>query len=84
MSTTEAPVFEMRHRLGLAMEHAELDADDMATRLGCAATTVRNYLSGRTTPRRAVVMAWAALCDVPFEWLKQGISSTGWTALLAA
>lgn len=81
MSTTEAPTapaFELRHRLALALEYADLRPEDMAEEIGRSATTIRNYLAGRTRPTRAVLFTWAARTGVPFEWLEQGKSSTGW------
>lgn len=84
MADTAAPVapmgpaFELRHYLHRAMEEAGKKPEDMAALLGCSVTTVRNYLRGRTTPTRAVLIAWASICEVPFEWLEQAIRRTGW------
>lgn len=81
MATATAPagpIFELRHYLDRAMEQAGKKPEEMASLLGCSVTTVRNYLRGRTTPTRAVVIAWASICDVPFEWLEQAFRSTGW------
>lgn len=66
------PAFELRHRLARALEHAGLKPEDMAVELGLGVTTIRNYLHDRTTPRRAVLLAWALRCGVPFEWLAEG------------
>lgn len=68
----EVPAFELKHRLSLALEVAELKPEDIAVELGLAVTTVRNYLSGRTTPKRAVLVAWAFRCGVPIDWLATG------------
>ena len=70
---TNVPQFELRHRLDLAMEWAGLKPEDMATEIGRSATTIRNYLSGRTTPDRGHVIAWALRCGVPFGWLESGM-----------
>ncbi|MFZ5875162.1 MAG: helix-turn-helix domain-containing protein [Nitrospirota bacterium] len=68
----EIPPFELTHRLARALEHAHLSNEDMAEHLGCAETTIRNYLSGRTHPRRPTIRDWALRCGVPFEWLNDG------------
>lgn len=76
MSTVEVhdtiPRFELRHRLQLALEHADVSNAEMAAELGVAETTIRNYLSSRTTPHRGTLIAWALRCGVPFEWLAHG------------
>lgn len=38
-------------------------------------TTIRNYLSGRTQPTRAVLVTWALRCGVPLDWLIYGTVS---------
>lgn len=67
------PAFQLKHRLSLALEIAELKPEDIAVELGLAATTVRNYLAGRTSPKRAVLVAWALRCGVPIDWLAEGV-----------
>lgn len=68
----EVPAFELKHRLSLALEVAGLKPENISTELGLSVTTVRNYLSGRTTPKRAVLVAWAFRCGVPIDWLSTG------------
>lgn len=70
----KVPAFGLTHRLALALEVAELKAEDMAEELGRSVTTVRNYLAGRTSPSRAVITAWAFRCGVNRDWLAYGIS----------
>lgn len=77
-ATIAPPQFELRHRLALALEHGGVRPEAMAEELGCAATTVRNYLSGRTHPKKAVLWRWAEVTGVPFEWLEQGVGGSGW------
>jgi transcriptional regulator with XRE-family HTH domain len=69
------PTFEMRHRLALALEAADVSNEQMADEVGKSVTTIRNYLSGRTHPGRAVVVTWALRCGVPFDWLAYGIEA---------
>lgn len=79
-----APGFEMRHRLALALEVAGVSSGEMAEILGVHRNTVSNYLNGRATPKRAVLVAWAVRCGVPLVWLitgrepDPGASSTIW------
>jgi transcriptional regulator with XRE-family HTH domain len=67
------PRFELRHRMALALEHGQVSKEAMADEVGCGVTTIRNYLRGRTVPSRAVLIAWALRCGVPFDWLALGI-----------
>lgn len=76
-TTGNIPTFQQRHRLGLALESADITTDEIAVEIGKSVTTVRNYLAGRTTPGRATLIAWALRCGVPFEWLEHGIESNG-------
>lgn len=68
----EVPAFGLKHRLALALEVASLKPEDMATEIGRSVTTIRNYLSGRTTPTRAVITAWALRCSVSRIWIETG------------
>lgn len=63
------PVFGLRHRLALALDHSGVSVHDMADELGVSRNTVGNYLAGRTMPHKAVLRVWAMRCGVPFEWL---------------
>lgn len=86
MATTSAsapPEFGQRHRLALALEHAGMKPAEMARRLGVHENTVRNYLKGRAISR-PVLIAWSSICEVPLEWLEQGISGFGWAPRTSA
>jgi len=71
-SAATVPRFELRHRLALALEWANVNPEGMASEIGRAPTTIRNYLSGRTDPSRGVVTAWAVRCGVDRDWLWDG------------
>lgn len=73
MSTTTIPRFERRHRLALALDHADVPVGEMATVLGVSRNTVGNYLSGRTKPPTSAVKLWAMRCGVPYEWIEHGV-----------
>lgn len=71
-TTTTVPVFGLRHRLSLALDHADVSVQEMADELGLSRNTVGNYLAGRTRPHKAVLRVWALRCGVPYEWLVSG------------
>ena len=66
------PKFEMRHRLALALEAADVSVEEMADILGVHRNTVGNYLRGSTHPRKLVIQAWAMRCGVPVDWVLYG------------
>ena len=67
------PHFQMRHRLDLALETADVSIQEMSAELGVHRNTVSNYLSGRTLPPTSAVKVWALRCGVPYEWLRTGL-----------
>lgn len=69
---TLIPRWTLGDRLRKARELAGLQQIELAAELGIHRGSVANYESGRTTPNRPVVMAWALRCGVPFEWLRDG------------
>lgn len=75
-TTATVPHFEMRHRLGLALEAADVSVHEMADELGVSRNTVGNYLAGRTRPHKAVLRVWALRTGVPYEWLAGGDSTS--------
>lgn len=64
------PDFPVRYRLRLAMELANLQTEDLATKLDVHVNTVCNWLSGRTPPRRVTLMAIANVTGVALWWLE--------------
>lgn len=74
--TTTVPVFGLRHRLALALDHSGVSIHEMADELGVSRNTVGNYLAGRTRPAKAVLRVWAMRTGVPFEWLAGAEVST--------
>ena len=49
-----------------------MQQSDLALELGVGRTTISNYEQGVTVPKKLVINAWAAVCDVDVEWLKTG------------
>jgi transcriptional regulator with XRE-family HTH domain len=72
MAVHPIPVFEMRHRMALALEYGSVSVNEIAAELGVSRTTISNYLWGRTVPRRADLVTWAFRTNVPLEWLLDG------------
>lgn len=63
------PPIELRQRLRIAREYAGLDQEQLAQRMEVARSTVSNAETGKVTPRRMVVSAWALACGVSRDWL---------------
>jgi transcriptional regulator with XRE-family HTH domain len=66
------PAWRLCDRLRRAREFVDLDQADLARELGISRNSVGNYEREVTRPRRAVLLAWALRCGVPFEWLADG------------
>lgn len=68
--------FDLGDRLEKAREG--ISTNEMAALLGVSRQTVANYESGRTVPTRAMLLAWAAICDTTLEEL------AGWAHISTA
>lgn len=68
----DIPPIELRHRLRIAREWANLDQSQLAALMDVTRSTVSNAENCRTTPHRATVNAWALACGVPVSWLRTG------------
>ncbi len=66
------PVFETRHRMALALEHADVSVSEMADYLAVNRNTVGNWLAGRAHPRDAYLRVWAMRCGLPYRWIRYG------------
>jgi transcriptional regulator with XRE-family HTH domain len=68
------PHFEMRHRMRLALEYAQVSVGEMSRILGVDRATTSRYLNGKTTRPvpRSVLVTWALRCGVPLSWLLTG------------
>jgi transcriptional regulator with XRE-family HTH domain len=63
------PVWTTGEHLTKAREHAGIDIDGMAGRLGVSARTIRNYENEAVRITRATLIAYAEITSVPLEWL---------------
>jgi transcriptional regulator with XRE-family HTH domain len=78
MSTTEAintsaaevPTWTLGERLTKAREHAGVDIEEMAHRLGVSGRTIRNYENQAVRITRATIIAYATETRVPIDWLE--------------
>lgn len=71
-STELIPQWTLGDRLSKALRHADISVNDMADYLTRGRNTIGNYMSGRTRPPRAVLIAWALRTGVPLEWIETG------------
>ncbi|MEV0759623.1 helix-turn-helix transcriptional regulator [Nocardia sp. NPDC050435] len=63
------PRWETADALRLSLRHAGITPADMREHLGVSRQSMTNWLTARGRPTQAVLRAWAAKTDVPYEWL---------------
>lgn len=64
------PELTLGWRLRMAMERANLKAEDMAEQLGVHRGTISRWAHDIGKPPRAIYLQrWAELCQVRYEWL---------------
>lgn len=71
------PELTLGQRLTVAMEYGGYKSETMALQMRCAATTIRNYITGRTQIDYPALRAWAEITGVSLEWLETGYVPTG-------
>jgi len=59
-------------RLLKARRLAGLTADELGEELGISRSMISRYENDLAVPRRAVMIVWAQVCGVDYEWLKDG------------
>lgn len=69
--------FGLSDRLAKALNVSKTSSSEMAEALDVTPTTISNYTSGRTRPRKPVVQAWALKTGVPISWLETGVTPGG-------
>ena len=69
--------FGLSDRLAKALSVSKTSSTEMAEALDVTPTTISNYTSGRTRPRKPVIQAWALKTGVPYSWLESGIMPNG-------
>ncbi|MEJ7763903.1 MAG: helix-turn-helix domain-containing protein [Acidimicrobiales bacterium] len=78
------PSFQLHHRLGLAMDEAQIKPAVMAAFLKVSTGTISNYVNGHTTPGYSTIARWADKCDVETDWLEEGDGPAGPPAPVAS
>lgn len=69
MSTLIAsPPWTLGEYLAKARRMAQLTQREMADELGIGLRNLIRYENDQTIPNRAIRMAWAFRCGVPYEW----------------
>jgi transcriptional regulator with XRE-family HTH domain len=66
------PEWDLTDRLRKSLQHAGIDAQEMASYLGVSRTSVWNWLAGRNRPAAAAVRLWAMRTGVDYDWLRDG------------
>lgn len=74
MKTATVPAWTLGWRLRRAFE-GQMSREEMARRIGYDVSTVSRWVKDKGVPRPSVIRDWAAICDVPEEWLLYGTGS---------
>lgn len=69
--------FGLSDRLAKALSVSKTSSTEMAAALDVTPTTISNYTSGRTRPRKPIVQMWAMKTGVPYAWLETGALPDG-------
>ncbi len=68
--TITIPQFQAHHYLRLALESAGLGVSEASEKLDVSRETVSRWLNGRVAPSTPVLMAWAQMTGVDYDWLR--------------
>lgn len=71
-SSPAVPELTLGWRMKLALRHASMSVEDMATQLGVARGTIGTWTSDRVVPRTVFIRHWALLTGVDPVWLATG------------
>lgn len=72
MGAGRVPEWTLADRLRKARELAGLKQAELAEETGIARSSIVNYESGKSTPRRPALASWSFACGVDFDWLAYG------------
>lgn len=72
------PKFQLRHRVRLAREVAEMQQIELATITGLSRASIANIEVGRTKPRKASLNLIAFATGVDPDWLETGEAPPGY------
>ena len=71
------PAWELQDRIARARRHAGLDQGELAAIAGLSRKSISNYEIGKSTPRRAALIAIAFATGVDLNWLENGETPAG-------
>ena len=71
------PAWDIHDRIAKARRSAGLEQGELAVRAGVSRKSVSNWEIGKSTPRRAAVIAIAFATGVSLEWLEHGETPAG-------
>lgn len=69
--------FDMADRLRKSVRHTDLSVEELAEELGYSRQSVSAWTSGRSTPRRSVLLAWSMRTGYDVGWLETGAAPAG-------
>jgi transcriptional regulator with XRE-family HTH domain len=72
MGAGRIPEWTLADRLRKARDDAAMKQTELAEETGIARSSIVNYESGKSAPRRPALAAWAFACGVSFDWLAYG------------
>lgn len=72
MGAGRVPEWTLADRLRKARDDAAMKQTELAAETGIARSSIVNYESGKSVPRRPALASWAFACGVDFEWLAYG------------
>jgi transcriptional regulator with XRE-family HTH domain len=67
--TIDALSFTLADRMTKSLRVSHTGVGEIAEYMGVSRATVANWTSGRTSPHKGVLHAWATRTGVPYEWL---------------
>lgn len=69
--------WDMADRLRKSLRHADVSVEQLAEELGYTRQSVSAWTSGRSIPRRSVLVTWALRTGVDVGWLETGEPPAG-------
>jgi transcriptional regulator with XRE-family HTH domain len=72
---THIPQWDMYDRMAKALKDAGISIAQAAEYFDVHRNTVSGWLHERINPDTRTLKLWAVMCNVPYEWLKNGTES---------
>lgn len=75
---TTIPPLTLGWRLQMSLDYAGISTQQMADELGVVRSTVSRWMHDNgAPPRDGFLRLWALRTGVPYEWLRDGVASSG-------